>query len=754
MNKCSLPHDSRLLARVAPAFAFILAMALAGCGGGGTGGSTGSPQDSGPGKTYLRVEASDADGDGLQYQWRATAGSIENRNSRETVWTMPDGPGLHFAYVTISDGKGGYTEQQYAVSTDALKTSAPARAAVSYVAPALTDFAGSAARLRVASPDNTLFTSPDTGATAKRLVYLPDVQVQVVHGTTREIVFNGFSDLSGEVNLPKLQDAQAYEVYCSTSQAAAPTLCRNFTAGTQARAVSVSPALTAASNLRLFGHISLADGGICGIQDEFFAIQSASTVQLLQADGTALTAAIRVNRFGDYAIDAAVPVKGTFKLRVQCESHTQTLDVPASPDPSGYVNTIPIQLSYQIPNSRPRVVKLVANGPDGNVRGRMIVAEAGAESNTLPGSAQFLTYKGRDTRLSACMYYRSLGATKDCDSQGNLITPISFDDWKRQHRFKPYNGANSEVSANYINQRDLNLVRRMVATQSAPDNIAFYVCNHPGPDKANQAEVDERLSVGLGEKNQIACVAMEWSKTPGVNGDQPFTKFLTFAPDGSLIPSVNLDGRGEKFMPGACVACHGGTQYNGRFPEKGNPSPYLGSGFLPFDTGNFLFGSASELSEQAQADAFYMLNYLTRATETSSTTAVSRLIQGWYADGTKMLNKNYVPNVWLQADAQPATAGAARFYREVVGTSCRTCHVALGPNFDWDAIVLRPEGNRVRPHVCGGTEDVAINASMPNALISRDRLADHVRSDPTLATLMTTFLGCSTPLPDPVYAKR
>lgn len=750
MNKRHSYRDGRVTARVAMA---LITAALVGCGGGGGGvvNGTGTQQDSGPNKTYLTVQASDADGDALQYQWRVTAGTIENRNARETVWTMPNGPGLHFAYVTISDGRGGYVEQQYAVSTDALGTSAPVPQAVSYTAPVLTDFTGSAARLRVASPDNTLFLSPDTGATAKRTVYLPDVQVEVIQHTTGETVFSGVTDLSGEVSLPKLQNTQVYDVKCSTSQASAPVLCRDFTAGTEAIVVPVSPNLTAASNLRLFGHVSLVDGGVCGTQDEFFGIQSAAAVQLLQADGAALTAFVRVNRFGDYALDAAVPVKGSLKLRVQCESYSRTLDVPASPDVTGYVSTRPIELSHQVPNTRPRVVKMVANGPDGNVRGKMIIAEPGAMSNGLPGSAQFLTYKGKDTRLSACMYYRSLGATKDCDAQGNMIAPISFEDWKRQHQFKPYSN-NPEVAANFINKMDLNLVRRMVATQAAPDNIAFYVCNHPGPEGASQAEIDQVLSTGMTDGNRVACVAMEWSKTAGVNGNLPFTKFLTFAPDGSLIASINLDKRGEKFMPGACIACHGGTQYNGRFPDKGNPSPYLGSGFLPFDTGNYLFGAG--LNESEQSEAFYMLNQLARATETSDTTALSRLVQGWYADGTKTLNKNYVPVVWSDADAVPATAGAARFYREVVGSSCRTCHAALGQKFNWDAVVLKPDSNRVRAHVCGGTEDLAINASMPNARISRDHLSERVRSDPTLAALMNSFLGCDAPLPDPVYPKR
>ena len=100
----------------------------------------------------------------------------------------------------------------------------------------------------------------------------------------------------------------------------------------------------------------------------------------------------------------------------------------------------------------------------------------------------------------------------------------------------------------------------------------------------------------------------------------------------------------------------------------------------------------------------------------------------------------------------PLTPGAARFYHDVVGISCRTCHVSLGSRFDWDSIVLSP--TRARTHICGGTADVALNASMPNALISRDRVEERVLADQELAALMTSFLGCDKPLPDPAYPKR
>jgi len=78
--------------------------------------------------------------------------------------------------------------------------------------------------------------------------------------------------------------------------------------------------------------------------------------------------------------------------------------------------------------------------------------------------------------------------------------------------------------------------------------------------------------------------------------------------------------------------------------------------------------------------------------------------------------------------------------------------VSLGTRFDWDDIVLTPA--RAQTQFCGGTPNVAVNAAMPNALISRDRLFERIESDASLAALVEQFLGCSAPLPDPVYDKR
>ncbi|MDM0110793.1 hypothetical protein QTI66_01460 [Variovorax sp. J22R133] len=714
-----------------------------GCGGGGTG----NPRDSGPQQTTLTVAASDADGDTLNYQWRATAGTIDNRNAPTTVWKLPPGPGIHFAYVTVSDGKGGYVQQQYAVSSDALEIAAQVPAQARHKPPAIADFNGSALRLRFDASNDMKLTSPD-GNSGLRQIYLPDVPVQVVHINSGAVVFTGNSDANGEVSLPKLVAGDTYQVLCGNAPGSVLQNCDSFSGSATARAIQVSRAPTEALNLRLYGHVGLADGGVCGTQSEYFQRFSSATVQLLQTDGAMVTAPRRVNRFGDYMIEAAVAVRASLRLRISCEGYSTTLDVPASSNPAGYVVGTPIELSHQISNSRPKITRMVANGPDGNVRGRMITFNQGSGSNILPGEDQFLSYKGLDTRLSACRYYRAFGMAKDCDAQGNMVEPVTMEEWKREQELPPYKSAGRQASATYINKMDLNLVRRMTATEKAPDNIAFLVCNAPGPDGQSQKEVDDVLAHALDGERLVACVGMEWSVTPGANNNEPFTKFATFGPDGSLLTSINLDGRGEKYLPGACVACHGGSAYNGRFPETGNPSPYLGSRFLPFDTANFLFGSAGALGEPIQSADLRRLNQFVSATEGKGDTPTRRLVKGWYEAGTDTPDHGYVPEAWLK-DGRP---GAQRFYREVVATSCRTCHTALGTKFDWDSGLAA--GPVTQIHACGGSPSLAQNATMPNALITRDRLAEKARGDPTLAALMRAFLGCDGPLPDPAYPVR
>src|SRR4030095_16013964 len=95
-------------------------------------------------------------------------------------------------------------------------------------APPTTSTAGTAARLRFQAPDDLRFAVAGAAA-AERIVFLPDVQVQI-EGAGGAIVFSGATDLSGELSLPDL-DVGTYEVKCSTVPGAPLGPCGPLVAG-------------------------------------------------------------------------------------------------------------------------------------------------------------------------------------------------------------------------------------------------------------------------------------------------------------------------------------------------------------------------------------------------------------------------------------------------------------------------------------------------------------------------------------------
>lgn len=301
----------------------------------------------------------------------------------------------------------------------------------------------------------------------------------------------------------------------------------------------------------------------------------------------------------------------------------------------------------------------------------------------------FLTAKGIDSRPSAWKYYQAIGAITEYDAEHDRpIGGITFDDWKRHTRMDPYATAGKhDVTATYVNRVDLNLTRVHHSISYGSNAVAAYVCNFLGPAADNQGEVNKAINNAVNGRNLVACVAMDDTVTAGVNGGRPFTRFLIFGPNGRLLPSINLDGEGEKFVPGACVACHGGDHYAGSFPPTGSPSPDIGAHFLPYDTGNFSFATNSGLTEVDEESAIHQLNL--NVLDAGPTPASRELIAGWYQSGAGILDKDYVP---------PSYAGkstnAIAFYKEIYAKSCRTCHVAMSEpgNFDhYENLVQKTE---------------------------------------------------------------
>jgi mono/diheme cytochrome c family protein len=207
------------------------------------------------------------------------------------------------------------------------------------------------------------------------------------------------------------------------------------------------------------------------------------------------------------------------------------------------------------------------------------------------------------------------------------------------------------------------------------DSIAYYVTNYKDADKA------------LAGSGVIATVAMEFSKFPSVVAGAPkFTKFYVYDKDGNLVNRAELDNRGDKYVPGLCIVCHGGTlpaDLNLASP-KGNTD----SRFIPFDLKSFEVsplkpGFPALLPRAQQEESFRKLNAGVHL-HTGATDAQKALIDAWYESGVSTVGETQndtitnIPFNWATG-----TAADRSYYYDVIRPSCRACHTARGPGLDF-----------------------------------------------------------------------
>lgn len=224
-----------------------------------------------------------------------------------------------------------------------------------------------------------------------------------------------------------------------------------------------------------------------------------------------------------------------------------------------------------------------------------------------------------------------------------------------------------------------------------------------------------------------------------------FAKFFTFKPDDVNDPNtterrldvVNLDSRGDKSMPGPCIACHGGTS-RALLPSGEFPAPIPGS--IPGDTQSQMqvieasTVTFSEVPGWTCGDIVSGIHFINQGVLNTYAQVrrqygdpdpnnqrlgywqpefAAELIKGWYGDFASaadpddftiepapgdpdynaaaqcdyLINNfyDYVPSGW-QPNPNTGTppAGADDLFREVVAPNCMVCHsrrgVNLGPN--------------------------------------------------------------------------
>jgi hypothetical protein len=761
--------------------------------------STASSADSYGGGNLIRPTVTvtvQASGNGpLHYRWRSSDGQIYDTDAPSTSWRLPSGPGLHFAYVLVSDRKGGYTEARVAVSTDDVGGTPESQAvsprsinAPAGAAPNGTDAFRSYFRLEVAGSGD---------------IPMPGVQVFAtddVTGARYPAAGTVTTGADGSYTLPNVAYGASFTLNCSFNGGATFVSACSNDLMLPATAYSDYFGTYFFANSSIAGSVTLADGSPCGVDNDLFGVHRAATATVLDASRNVIATAT-VNQYGSWAapLDPAGPTPAKVRYRCENVSTTYTLGSPASEtllppvsfpgtgQPSITGMTAPLNGRQGLFLAEPARVAppLPVGGIPGTPADWTAAASPGKAlfpSDFQPTPNSFLAFKGHDSRMGNCQYYKSIGAVKGCNSDGSFYGAVSYEDWLRTVKMGKYVAAGGVTAhSTYINKTDLNLTREHASVRYGTD-LGTVVCNHLGPadQGAGTAQfvnpgpgtsfpgattADDAVANTIAGKNLVACVAMDYAVQPGVNGGNKFVRFYIFGPSGQLLPSINLDGRGEKFVPGSCVPCHGGDHYAGHFPEDGSGRADFGGRMLPYDAGNFTFSDADGLAPSQRDDAIYGLNQNLLAADAAHvgtpgalSLAGQSLILGWYSNPTlppHKLDENYLPPSW-QAEAaaevaaasngnpngyyKPGVDAATPFYTKVVARTCRTCHVnQIDPyNFDNQANatnnfpgVVLPSGNVVyvmedsmfemRRNICGKSLYPWRRLQMPNSQVTYNR---------------------------------
>ncbi len=605
----------------------------------------------------MTATASDPHGYALHYSWRSTDGTVQDTDSPSAVWTLQPGAGLHFLYVLVSNEHGGYASRRIAVNTDAIGGSVPAAEPVPLSAPPGPAPSSTTHIFRayghVGVPGNP--ASHLAVAQGELSVRMTDAATGASYPAAPDAIRSGYD---GSVLFPAAPFAD-FTLQCARSPSGTFSPCLLSGTGAPVNfsvfdggpfppfalsyydpSISLSQLLNSGGTtapVTLVGRVRLADGSACGTHSEFFGVSSMAMITVASSAGVTLAGPSPVNAYGEFT--TSVTGNG-ITVTVACEK-APPASIPGLILIAGQTMQLPL---VTIAAAAPTVSNMTAT-LDGStsIEGKSFFAflppPTALPSDSVPRDDAFLSFKGSDSRLGACMYYKAVGAVRDCGGKGELVGPVSFADWQRAVRMGSDAAPGAiERAATYINLWDLNLTRRHHSISYGPSQTAAYVCNHLGPDFAAtqaQADVDRKIEDAAAGKNLVACVAMDYSVSNGVNGERPFIRFLIFGPSGQLLPSVNLDGRSEKFVPGTCTVCHGGDHHAGPYPADGSGRADLGAHFLPYDTANFAFhsgaGGRRDLTEAAQEEEIYQLNQ--NVLSTSPTPAEASLISGWYANG-------------------------------------------------------------------------------------------------------------------------
>jgi len=319
-------------------------------------------------------------------------------------------------------------------------------------------------------------------------------------------------------------------------------------------------------------------------------------------------------------------------------------------------------------------------------------------------------------------YYRAIDPANAKDTLAKWMAANGFG-----------SGTGTEVTVVFGDTRDLGYGRRMTARQNVDGTVAVMVQNYLVEPAVSYAYSSVNLDAAVNQDTRwhLGTNAIEFS--PGPLGGLAFAKFFTFnAATGVREMTINMDGRGDKAMPGPCISCHGGRADPLTPPDgMGNPlfpliahSPTGQRGDVlarmhPLEPDHFDFSTAPGFTRAAQEAAIKTINrmvlctYPIPAATGQPEDACRRLAatNEWQGTNAAFIKAAYggdgLPNPTFADAYVPANwaaSGQTSLYRDVVATSCRTCHVMRGnasqSDIDFEAFTkFQGHADRIKAHV-------------------------------------------------------
>jgi cytochrome c553 len=387
----------------------------------------------------------------------------------------------------------------------------------------------------------------------------------------------------------------------------------------------------------------------------------------------------------------------------------------------------------------------------------------------------------------ALAYYNTIDPNNSKDTLSKWMTANGFGN--------PASG--SEVSAVFGDVRDLGYGRYVHGRKNNDGTYAFMVENYMVGPAANYGYSSLNLDAAVAQDQRWHVNTNGIEVSPGPDCVTPlpntspscqyFTKFYSFNPvTGARLLSANLDGRGDKAMPGICVNCHGGrgdalllasaSAVHGQFAIVGNPAVGVRGDLKAklhfFEPDTFGFSSLAGFTRVAQEAAIKTMNKWVLCTYPLPTSASGVPVafaedacrpiakanewQGASADIIKAGYNNgqlpiavsgvlvdgmpsatfvdtYVPNKW-------AAPGQSSLYQNVVKPTCRVCHLLRGvapqSNIDFSSFAgFQGYADRIKGHTID-------QGDMPLSKL----LYDRYWATPSMYQSLGTFLQAANPV--------